>query len=249
MLDVKDLRVDYGKISAVQGVTLSVWAGEIVAVIGANGAGKSSILNAVAGIVRPTGGSIRFNGEAMTGHAAHRFIRRGIVQVPEGRMIFRTLTVLENLQVGAYRLGSLSLGHASPDVILQQFPMLAERLHQPASNLSGGQAQMLAVARGLMAEPSLLLLDEPTLGLSPIAAEDVFKLICTLRNEGLTILIVEQNVRRTLTLADRVYVVEGGRIVLQGLAKDLARDDRLVGSYLGVNAGRLQKPMRERLWR
>ena len=246
MLDVRDLRVEYGKIAAVQGVSLSVAAGEIVAVIGANGAGKSSILNAVAGIVRPAAGSIRFNGEAMTGHAAHRFIRRGIVQVPEGRMIFRTLTVLENLQVGAYRLRSLLLGHASPDDVLRRFPMLADRLHEPASNLSGGQAQMLAVARGLMAKPSLLLLDEPTLGLSPIAAEDVFKLVCTLRNEGLTILIVEQNVRRTLALADRGYVVEGGRIVLHGPAEDLKGDDRLVAGYLGVSAGRLRRPMNER---
>ncbi|MDE0345018.1 MAG: ABC transporter ATP-binding protein [Boseongicola sp.] len=246
MLEVRDLRVDYGRIAAVQGVSLSVAAGEIVAVIGANGAGKSSILNAVAGTVRPSAGSIRFKGEAMTGHAAHRHIQRGIVQVPEGRMIFRTLTVLENLQVGAYRLGSLLLGHASPDDVLQQFPMLAGRLHEPASNLSGGQAQMLAVARGLMAKPSLLLLDEPTLGLSPIAAEDVFNLVCTLRSEGLTILIVEQNVRRTLAIADRGYVVEGGRIVLHGPAEELKSDDRLVAGYLGVNAGRLRKPMEER---
>ena len=241
MLDFKDLRVNYGKVAAVQGISLSVTAGEIVAVIGANGAGKSSTLNAVAGIIRPTAGSILFNGEAMTGHAAHRYIQRGIVQVPEGRMIFRTLTVLENLQLGAYRLGSFVHGHASPDDVLQQFPMLADRLHEPASNLSGGQAQMLAVARGLMAKPSLLLLDEPTLGLSPIAAEDVFRLISTLRNEGLTILIVEQNVRRTLALADRGYVVEGGRIVLHGSAENLIKDDRLVAGYLGVKADRLRK--------
>ena len=243
MLDVRDLRVDYGKIAAVHGVSLSVAAGEIVAVIGANGAGKSSTLNAISGIIRPAAGSIRFNGEAMTGYAAHRYIQRGIVQVPEGRMIFRTLTVLENLQVGAYRLGSFAPGHAAPDDILKQFPVLADRLHEPASNLSGGQAQMLAVARGLMAKPSLLLLDEPTLGLSPIAAEDVFSLIRTLRDEGLTILIVEQNVRRTLALADRGYVVEGGRIVLHGSAEDLIRDDRLVAGYLGVKAGRLRKPV------
>lgn len=246
MLDVMDLRVDYGRIAAVQGVSLSVAAGEIVAVIGANGAGKSSILNAVSGFVRPSAGSIRFNGEAMNGHAAHRHVQRGIVQVPEGRMIFGTLTVLENLQVGAYRLGSLLLGQASPDDVLQRFPMLADRLHEPASNLSGGQAQMLAVARGLMAKPSLLLLDEPTLGLSPIAAKDVFRLVRTLRDEGLTILIVEQDVRRTLALADRGYVVEGGRIVLHGSAGDLARDDRLVAGYLGVSVGRLQGPKEER---
>ena len=249
MLEVRDLRVDYGKIAAVQGVTLSVAAGEIVAVIGANGAGKSSILNAVAGVVRPSAGSIRFNGEEMTGHGAHRHIRKGIVQVPEGRMIFRTLTVLENLQVGAHRLRSLLLVHALPDDVLQRFPMLVDRLHEPASNLSGGQAQMLAVARGLMAKPSLLLLDEPTLGLSPIAAEEVFRLICDLRSEGLTILIVEQNVRRTLAFADRGYVIEGGRIVLDGPAEDLKVDDRLVAGYLGVNTRRLREPKEERSWR
>ena len=241
MLEVRDLHVDYGKIAAVRGVSLSVAAGEIVAVIGANGAGKTSTLNAVAGILRPTEGSIRFNGETITGHAAHRFIRKGIVQVPEGRMIFRTLTVLENLQVGGYRLGSFMLSHTSPEDVLQQFPMLAEKLHEPASNLSGGQAQMLAVARGLMAKPSLLLLDEPTLGLSPIAVEDVFTLIRTLRDKGLTILIVEQNVRRTLAIADRGYVVEGGRIVLQGFADDLMRDDCLVARYLGVEGSSLRK--------
>ncbi|MDE0113318.1 MAG: ABC transporter ATP-binding protein [Albidovulum sp.] len=245
MLEVRDLYVDYGKIAAVRGVSFSVGAGEIVAVIGANGAGKTSTLNAAAGIIRPTEGDIRFNGETMTGHAAHRYIREGIVQVPEGRMIFRTLTVLENLQVGAYRLGSYLLGRASPEDVLQRFPMLADRLHEPASNLSGGQAQMLAVARGLMAKPSLLLLDEPTLGLSPIAVEEVFNLISALRSEGLTILIVEQNVRRTLAVADRGYVVEGGRIVLQGSADDLSRDDRLVARYLGVDDGSLQQRARK----
>ena len=241
MLEVRDLCVDYGKIAAVRGVSFSVAVGEIVAIIGANGVGKTSILNAVAGIIRPTEGTIRFNGETLTGHAAHRYIQEGIVQVPEGRMIFRTLTVLENLQVGAYRLGAFLLGRASPADVLRQFPMLADRLHEPASNLSGGQAQMLAVARGLMAKPSLLLLDEPTLGLSPIAVEDVFNLICSLRNEGLTILIVEQNVRRTLAVADRGYVVEGGRIVLQGTADELSRDNRLVARYMGVKDGSLGK--------
>ena len=170
------------------------------------------------------------------------------MQVPEGRMIFRTLSVLENLQAGAYRLGSFLLSHASPDDVVRRFPVLADRLHEPASNLSGGQEQLLAVARGLMAEPGLLLLDEPTLGLSPIAAEDVFDLIGTLRSEGLSILIVEQNVRQTLDLADRGYVVEGGRVVLQGTARDLMSDDGLVASYLGMTQVRASEPtqMRER---
>ena len=247
MLEVHDLHVDYGKISAVRGLSLSVETGEIVAVIGANGAGKSSTLNALAGIIRPTRGSIRYDGAAMTGSPAHRYIKKGIVQVPEGRMIFGTLTVLENLQVGAYRLGSFMLSHTSPEDVLQRFPVLLDRLHEPASNLSGGQAQLLAVARGLMAKPRLLLLDEPTLGLSPIAAEDVFRLIGTLRAEGLSILIVEQNVRQTLDLADRGYVVEGGRVVLQGSASDLMVDDDLAANYLGVKGVRVPESMSMRV--
>ncbi len=238
MLEVHDLHVDYGKISAVRGLSLSVDAGEIVAVIGANGAGKSSTLNALAGIIRPNRGSIRYDGREMTGRPAHSYIRAGIVQVPEGRMIFRTLTVLENLQAGAYRLGSFRLSQTSPDDVLRRFPVLADKLHEPASNLSGGQAQLLAVARGLMAKPRLLLLDEPTLGLSPIAAEDVFELIGTLRSEGLSVLVVEQNVRQTLELADRGYIVEGGRVVLEGSAPDLMTDDNLVANYLGMTSVR-----------
>lgn len=236
MLEVQDLHVGYGEISAVRGLSLTVEAGEIVAVTGANGAGKSSTLNALAGIVRPASGSIRFEGEEMAGRAAHDFIRPGIVQVPEGRMIFGTLSVLENLRIGAYRLGSFLLDDAGLDDVLGQFPMLAERLHEPASSLSGGQAQILALARGLMAKPRLLLLDEPTLGLAPIAAEEVFDLVRKLRADGLTILIVEQNVRQTLDLADRGYVLEGGRVVLQGTAAELMSDDRLLSSYLGVAA-------------
>ena len=246
MLEVHDLHVDYGKISAVRGLSLFVDAGEIVAIVGANGAGKSSTLNALAGIIRPTRGSIRYDGREMTGRPAHSYIKAGIVQVPEGRMIFRTLSVLENLQAGAYRLGSLLLSHISPDDVLQRFPELADRLHEPASNLSGGQAQLLAVARGLMAKPSLLLLDEPTLGLSPIAAGDVFDLIGTLRAEGLSILIVEQNVRQTLDLADRGYVVEGGRVVLQGSAGDLMKNDDLADNYLGIKGVRGPESMQMR---
>ncbi len=246
MLEVHDLHVDYGKISAVRGLSLFVEAGEIVAIVGANGAGKSSTLNALAGIIRPTRGSIRYHGREMTGRPAHSYIKAGIVQVPEGRMIFRTLSVLENLQAGAYRLGSLLLSHISPDDVLRRFPVLADKLHEPASNLSGGQAQLLAVARGLMAKPSLLLLDEPTLGLSPIAAGDVFDLIRTLRTEGLSILIVEQNVRQTLQLADRGYIVEGGRVVLQGSARDLMTDDGLVENYLGMTSIRTRESMKVR---
>ncbi|MCY4141281.1 MAG: ABC transporter ATP-binding protein [Rhodobacteraceae bacterium] len=247
MLEVHDLHVDHGKISAVRGLSLSVEAGEIVAIVGANGAGKSSTLNALAGIIRSTRGSIRYDGREMAGRPARSYIEAGIVQVPEGRMNFRTLTVLENLQAGAYRLGSLLLSHISPEDVLQRFPVLADKLHEPASNLSGGQAQLLAVARGLMAKPSLLLLDEPTLGLSPIAAEDVFELIGTLRSEGLSILIVEQNVRQTLDLADRGYIVEGGRVVQQGSARDLMDDDDLAANYLGMKGVRVPESMQMRV--
>ena len=234
MLEVHDLHVRYGEIAATNGISLNVGQGEIVAVTGANGAGKSSTLNAVAGIVHPTSGSIRFDGQEMAACPSHECIRRGIVQVPEGRKIFGTLTVLENLQLGAYRLGSFQIDSAGVDEVLEQFPILADRLHVPASCLSGGQAQMLALARGLMAQPKLLLLDEPTLGLSPIAADDVFDLIRGLREIGLTILMVEQNVHQTLALADRAYVIEGGCVVLKGDARDVASASGLTSAYLGM---------------
>ena len=236
MLEVRDLGVSYGGLRAVDGVSLEVRAEEIVSIIGMNGAGKTSILDAVAGVVPPAGGEIRFEGESIGGLPAHAVVARGIVQVPEGRLIFGTLSVEENLRVGAHHRGGFVLRRRTRPDLRRLFPALADRLDRPAASLSGGEAQMLALARGLEAEPRLLLLDEPSLGLSPKLAAGVFDLIRRLRDQGLTVLLVEQNVRRTLALADRAYVLEGGRIALQGTAAELMADDSLVSNYLGVSA-------------
>jgi len=234
MLEVRDLGVFYGDLRAVDGVSLEVRLGEIVSIIGMNGAGKTSILDAIAGVVPPAGGEIRFEGESIGGLPAHAVVARGIVQVPEGRLIFGTLSVEENLRVGAHHRGGFVLRRRGRPDLRRLFPALADKLDRPAASLSGGEAQMLALARGLEAEPRLLLLDEPSLGLSPKLAAGVFDLIRRLRDWGLTVLLVEQNVGRTLALADRAYVLEGGRIVLQGAAAELMSDDRLVSNYLGV---------------
>ena len=237
MLEVRDLGVTYGGLRAVDGVSMEVRPGEIVSIIGMNGAGKTSILDAIAGILSPDSGEIRFEGESIGGLPAHAVVARGIVQVPEGRLIFGTLSVEENLRLGAYHhAGFVLRRHARPD-LRRLFPLLADKLERPAASLSGGEAQMLALARGLEAAPRLLLLDEPSLGLSPKLAAGVFDLIRRLRDQGLTVLLVEQNVRRTLALADRAYVLEGGRITLQGAAAVLMSDERLVSSYLGVAGG------------
>ena len=236
MLEVHRLGVSYGGIRAVDEVSLEVRPGEIVSIIGANGAGKTSILNAISGIVPPEKGEIRFEGESIGGLPAHAVVARGIVQVPEGRMIFGTLSVEENLQVATYQSGRFVLRRSSRPSLQRLFPALADKLDGPAAGLSGGEAQMLALARGLESRPRLLLLDEPSLGLSPKLAEEVFGLIRRLREQGLTILLVEQNVRRTLALADRAYVLESGRITLHGSAAELMSDERLVSNYLGVSA-------------
>lgn len=236
MLEIRNLQVAYGKVRAVQGVSLDVGEGEIVALIGANGAGKSSIMHAVSGIVRPVSGTIGFRGEDIARWASHRIVRHGIAQVPEGRLIFAGLTVGENLRVGG--LASDPAGEAGRIAqVIELFPVLKDRLNETASALSGGQLQMLALARGLMADPKLLLLDEPSLGLSPRAAEEVFELIPALRARGVTILLVEQNVRQALDIADRGYVLESGRVTLEGPADALRKDEDLVRAYLGVTAG------------
>jgi branched-chain amino acid transport system ATP-binding protein len=234
MLEVRGLAVSYGRIRAVQGISFTVGAGEIVALIGANGAGKSSAMHAVAGVVRPAGGAISFEGARIDGIGSERIVRRGISHVPEGRMIFATLSIEENLLIGGYTRGYKAALRGRLDEMLDLFPVLRERLSENASNLSGGQQQMLALARGLMSGPRLLMLDEPSLGLSPIAAQDVFDLIAKLRTQGVTILLVEQNVRQALAIADRGYVIESGRITMDGEAKTLLTDPHLVSAYLGI---------------
>ena len=234
MLDIRDLHLSYGRIRAVQGVALDVAAGEVVALVGANGAGKSSILKAIAGLERPERGTICFAGRDIAGWPAHRALAAGIAYVPEGRMIVGTLSVRDNLRLGAFaRAGQADLA-AEIARVLAIFPDLQERLDEPGASLSGGQAQMLALARGLMAAPKLLLLDEPALGLAPVMTRAVFELLARLKAEGATILLVEQNVAEALALADRAYVVESGRVVKQGAASLLARDPGLREAYLGL---------------
>ena len=236
MLEIRDLSVSFDGIRVVHDVSLDVNAGEIVSIIGANGAGKTTILNAVSGIVRPDGGGISFNGEPIGGLPAHKIVARGVVQVPEGRMIFGTLSVEENLMVAAHQSGAFLLRSRPRPNIEKLFPALHGRFQRAASSLSGGEAQMLALARGLEAHPRLLLLDEPSLGLSPKVTERVFDLIRRLREDGLTILLVEQNVGRALAMSDRGYVLQGGRIVLRGPASKLTENDLLVSTYLGPSA-------------
>ena len=234
MLEVRDLRVNYGRIRALQGVSLDVAEGEIVALIGANGAGKSSTMNAISGVVRAAAGEIRLDGESLVGLPSHRVVRRGVVQVPEGRLIFAGLTIEENLRLAAAAAHDRRRETEELERVLGLFPMLRDRLTERGSSLSGGQAQMLALARGLIAAPRLLLLDEPSLGLAPLAAREVFDLIPRLRESGVTILLVEQNVRQALSVADRGYVLDGGRVTLDGDASELLGNELLVSSYLGI---------------
>jgi branched-chain amino acid transport system ATP-binding protein len=233
MLEIRDLRAGYGQVEVLHGVDLDVGEGEIVALLGSNGAGKSTLNNNVSGIFRPFGGHIRFAGEDVTAAASERMVELGVIQVPEGRRIFPNMTVRENLDLGGYRRGKARRAENLARVV-EVFPRLAERFVQVAGTLSGGEQQMLAIGRGLMAEPRLLILDEPSLGLSPILVEEVFGLIRRLHEQGLAILLVEQNVFQSLEIADRAYVLENGAIVLSGAPADLMADAGLKKSYLGM---------------
>ena len=235
MLEVRDLEVQYGKIRAVYGLSLNVVKGEIVALIGANGAGKSSTMHAICGIERANGGQVHFEGENITGLRSHQIIGRGLVQVPEGRLIFGGLTIEENLRLGAYNAKSSLPMRDEIGRVLTNFPMLKDRLSEQGTALSGGQAQMLALARAMMARPKLLMLDEPSLGLAPIAVEEVYALIETLPDAGVTVLLVEQNVRQALAVADRGYVIESGKIILEGKANELLNNEHLINVYMGLN--------------
>jgi branched-chain amino acid transport system ATP-binding protein len=233
MLEVRGVQAGYGEVRVLHGVDLDVGPGEIVAVLGSNGAGKSTLNNNISGLYRPFAGAIGFEGEPIAGAAPARIVERGVIQVPEGRRVFPNMTVRENLQLGGYRRGRARRGE-NLERVTAVFPLLAERLGQLAGTLSGGEQQMLAIGRGLMAEPRLLILDEPSLGLSPILVEEVFALIGRLHEEGLAVLLVEQNVFQSLEIADRAYVLENGAIALQGAAADLMNDEGLRKSYLGM---------------
>jgi branched-chain amino acid transport system ATP-binding protein len=232
MLEVRALRAGYGAIEVLRGVDLAVAAGEIVALLGSNGAGKSTLNNNVSGLYRPLAGTIRFDGKDIAGTPSMRIVEAGLIQVPEGRRVFPNLSVHENLELGSYRRGRAARAK-NLERVLSIFPRLKERLTQSAGTLSGGEQQMLAIGRGLMGEPKLLILDEPSLGLSPLLVEEMFALIGRLNRDGLAILLVEQNVVQSLAIAHRAYVLENGRIGLSGKAADLAQDPELRKSYLG----------------
>lgn len=238
MLTIADLQIRYGGVQAVGGVSLEVRSGEVVALAGANGAGKSSIMMAVCGLVQPAGGQITFLGERIDGLPPSEIVRRRIVQVPEGRMIFSEMTIGENLLMGAYTRRDKAAIQDDLARVLDLFPALRGRLADRAGTLSGGELQMLALARGLMARPKLLLLDEPALGLAPLVVREIFDLLRRLHEQGTTIFLVEQNLRQTLALADRAYILESGRIVEEGESRALLRSERVIRSYLGVSKGR-----------
>jgi len=232
MLEVRDLQVQYSGIEALRGVSLDVEAGETVALIGPNGAGKSSLLNTISGLVRPSGGTVAFEGRDVTGSPPWTMTAAGVLQVPEGRQVFAEMTVLENLQVGETALHARDPTYRL-DEVYALFPILQERREQRAGSLSGGQQQMLVIGRALMGGPTLLLLDEPSLGLAPVIITQVFAALTELKARGLTILLVEQNAHLALTASDRAYVIEQGRIVKQGKSADLVEDPDVTALYMG----------------
>lgn len=233
MLEVRDLSVAYGHIEAVKSASFALTAGEITALVGANGAGKSTALLALSGLLRPRRGSVLFEGEDITRLAPHEIVRRGIVQVAEGRAILTTLTVRENLVLGAYTRKDKGGVAETLAQVFHLFPRLENRINQFAGNLSGGEQQMLAIGRALMAKPRLLLLDEPSMGLAPILVQEIFRILVEINRGGLTILLVEQNVRQALKIAHHGFVIETGRIVLAGSGADLIGDPKVVEHYLG----------------
>ncbi len=235
LLEVKDLNVYYGAIHALQGISFAVDKGEIVTLIGANGAGKSTTLNTISGLLRARSGSIRFNGKEITLTPAEEIVRMGVSQSPEGRKIFAPLTVMENLEMGAFTRSNPAEIRASLETVFKRFPRLKERQWQLGGTLSGGEQQMLAMGRALMAKPTLLLLDEPSMGLSPILVEEIFNIIQEINAQGTSILLVEQNAQMALSVADRGYVLETGKIVVEGKSSDLLNDPQVMKAYLGAH--------------
>ena len=232
MLEIKDIHVFYGAIHAIKGVSFEVNEHEIVTLIGANGAGKSTILNTVAGLLKPRSGQILFEGANITSTPASKMVRHGMALCPEGRRIFQQMTVRENLEMGGYSRPASEIGPSVEDVF-RRFPRLKEREKQVAGTLSGGEQQMLAMARALMSKPRLMMLDEPSMGLAPILVEQIFDIIRELHQGGTTILLVEQNAQMALSIADRAYVLETGTIAMSGPARDLLEDDNVRKAYLG----------------
>jgi branched-chain amino acid transport system ATP-binding protein len=234
LLDVADVHTYYGNVHALQGISLHVDEGEIVTLVGGNGAGKSTTLNTISGLVRPRSGSVRLAGEDLARYAAHQITAQGVVQVPEGRRMFARLTVLENLKMGAFIVRDQAAIRERTDYVFALFPRLEQRKDQVAGTLSGGEQQMLAIGRGLMTRPRLMLLDEPSLGLAPILVEQIFATITEINAQGVTILLVEQNALQALSTASRGYVLQTGRVVLAGASDDLLRDEMVRKAYLGI---------------
>ena len=233
MLKVDNLEVAYGNIKAIKGISLEVNQGEIVTLIGSNGAGKSTTLRAISGILKPRGGSITFNGERIDGVEGHEIVAKGICQSPEGRRIFPKMSVDENLDLGAFLRNDKAAIAEDRQRVLELFPRLQERIDQKAGTMSGGEQQMLAVGRALMGSPKLLLLDEPSMGLAPVLVDMIFETIEKINKQGTTILLVEQNALAALNVADRAYVLESGSIKMSGKAKDLISNDEVTKAYLG----------------
>jgi len=233
MLKVTDINVYYGVIHALKGVSFELEEGEIVALIGANGAGKSTLLNTISGLLPVTAGKIEYLEEDISNMAPQMIVRKGIVQVPEGRKIFPSMTVMENLEMGAYSVDDRKQIFEKMDEMFQKFPILGKRSKQLGGTLSGGEQQMLAIARGLMAKPKLILLDEPSMGLAPVLVEQIFDIIQDINQHGTSVLLVEQNAQMALLIANRAYVLETGSVILEGSAKDLMKNPMVVEAYLG----------------
>ena len=233
MLEVKDLEVYYGVIQAIKGISFHVEEGEVIALIGANGAGKTTTLQTITGMLNAQAGSIQFEGTELTKIPGHKIVSMGMAHVPEGRRVFAQLSVLENLKLGAYTIKDKTEIEESLKRVYKSFPRLEERKNQLAGTLSGGEQQMLAMGRALMSKPRIVLMDEPSMGLSPIFVEEIFNIIKEISAEGTTVLLVEQNAKKALSIADRAYVLETGKIVLEGDAKDLLNDESIKKAYLG----------------
>ena len=233
ILKLKNVKLNYGPIAAIKGIDLSVKEGQIVAILGANGAGKTSTLKVIAGLLKPSAGEILFNGNRIDGKPAHKIAKMGIMQSPEGRHVLIGLTVEENLRVGGYNIKTQEERDKNFERVYTLFPRLKERAKQQSSTLSGGEQQMLAIGRALMGSPKLLVLDEPSLGLAPLLIKDIFDTLVKIKEEGTTILIVEQNALTTLKIADYAYVLELGKISMHGKAEELVKDERLIAAYLG----------------
>lgn len=233
MLEIKDLEVYYGVINAIKGISFEVNQGEVIALIGANGAGKTTTLHTVSGLIKPKSGSVIFEGVDITKIPAHKIVEMGMAHVPEGRRVFANLSVYDNLKLGAYTRKDRKEIEESLALVYKHFPRLEERKNQLAGTLSGGEQQMLAMGRALMSKPKIILMDEPSMGLSPLLVSEIFKIIENISKQGVTVLLVEQNAKKALQIADRAYVLETGSVVLSGNADELMNDDKVKKAYLG----------------